>query len=819
MYTQCPECESAFRVTADVLKVAAGMVRCGSCGHAFNSLDFLSEDKPQRRAPALPELQPEPDDAGDAPVSRVPKSISAEQSAALLKTLDQLAGEDIRIEDTGVEWRVLDDDDEAVDEEPADKVSESDILKDPELTNAFFVGDVERYSAEQDAKKGADDMPSDETPTVTDLRETNAEENDTHRETQVDIDANVADVFAGGDTAPTGNESFYGTLDEQPVEPNDIFHPSQTYVDEILHSSETPIDAVLDEPHGETPVDAWPAMDEESVAASNAQPEASRPQEELRFDDNTPLPDDFLDSDNDGPVNGYTALENDEARSDAPAAEEEFQASVTLGDPDEWQQLLNEFDGLLSDAEETDSTDAASDDAFEEVAEQASAEEERTPDEESSEDDDWGELADMQVDEQVDETELASRAADMDAAEDSDLHDDSADDAHSEDEDMPELVAESSDEAADLPDWAADGADEDASAQTPAAAVDELEFDDPEQVTDDTDEESDELAAETAEADDEAVDLSSILDPDDDGLVDEGEQDPVRDDSDLPEVLALGDEEGDEDKPEFVIPPQSEEEQTINMLIDQDLLSIAREDEDGFTSTIVYEESENPLAVSSITMQGENLIEEKILQMETGSHHVRMDEAGETAPEESIVIGAASEALPGNRNRAVGFGIVAAVLALGLVLQAVHQRREQLATDPRLFAVLGPVYETLGMPLTPDWDVSQWTIERTQGATDGSDQLLTILSELRNTSSKPMPYPIITVSLTDRYQETIGSLVVGPDTYLDDQSMTAGMVDPGQLVEAEIPIDAPSPETVGYSINACYREDGTKLRCAMADFR
>ena len=30
----------------------------------------------------------------------------------LLKTLDQLAGEDIRIEDTGVEWRVLDDDEE-----------------------------------------------------------------------------------------------------------------------------------------------------------------------------------------------------------------------------------------------------------------------------------------------------------------------------------------------------------------------------------------------------------------------------------------------------------------------------------------------------------------------------------------------------------------------------------------------------------------------------------------------------------------------------------------------------------------------------------
>ena len=55
---------------------------------------------------ALPELKPEPLISD----GRVTKPISAEQSAALLKTLDDLAGPDIRIEDTGVEWRVLDED-------------------------------------------------------------------------------------------------------------------------------------------------------------------------------------------------------------------------------------------------------------------------------------------------------------------------------------------------------------------------------------------------------------------------------------------------------------------------------------------------------------------------------------------------------------------------------------------------------------------------------------------------------------------------------------------------------------------------------------
>ena len=93
MYTQCPECESAFRVTADVLKQAAGMVRCGNCGSAFNSLDYLSEQKPAQRVPepSIPELKPEPSESrSTGAMSGVPKTISAAQSAALLKTLDQL---------------------------------------------------------------------------------------------------------------------------------------------------------------------------------------------------------------------------------------------------------------------------------------------------------------------------------------------------------------------------------------------------------------------------------------------------------------------------------------------------------------------------------------------------------------------------------------------------------------------------------------------------------------------------------------------------------------------------------------------------------
>ena len=43
MYTQCPDCATVFRVTAEALRIAQGDVRCGVCSTSFNALENLSE--------------------------------------------------------------------------------------------------------------------------------------------------------------------------------------------------------------------------------------------------------------------------------------------------------------------------------------------------------------------------------------------------------------------------------------------------------------------------------------------------------------------------------------------------------------------------------------------------------------------------------------------------------------------------------------------------------------------------------------------------------------------------------------------------------
>ena len=62
MYSQCPDCQTRFRVTAEMLRAARGTVRCGRCGSAFDALERLSDTIP----PPAPLVHPVPLVAAEA---------------------------------------------------------------------------------------------------------------------------------------------------------------------------------------------------------------------------------------------------------------------------------------------------------------------------------------------------------------------------------------------------------------------------------------------------------------------------------------------------------------------------------------------------------------------------------------------------------------------------------------------------------------------------------------------------------------------------------------------------------------------------------
>ena len=89
MYTQCPNCHSYFRVTAEQLRTADGRVRCGVCDTLFDALEHLeealprAEPDPEAAAPP-PQPEPEPREAEEEPVPRRPRQSrrTAEQGAS-----------------------------------------------------------------------------------------------------------------------------------------------------------------------------------------------------------------------------------------------------------------------------------------------------------------------------------------------------------------------------------------------------------------------------------------------------------------------------------------------------------------------------------------------------------------------------------------------------------------------------------------------------------------------------------------------------------------------------------------------------------------
>ena len=103
------------------------------------------------------------------------------------------------------------------------------------------------------------------------------------------------------------------------------------------------------------------------------------------------------------------------------------------------------------------------------------------------------------------------------------------------------------------------------------------------------------------------------------------------------------------------------------------------------------------------------------------------------------------------------------------------------------------------------------------GAPD--EEVLTIFSRIVNASEQPLPYPLVHVALTDRWEEVIGSRVLEPNEYLAGSADPSRPVPAGSNFTAVITIAAPSAEATGFKLNVCYRVAPDQVRCAIEDFK
>jgi hypothetical protein len=132
------------------------------------------------------------------------------------------------------------------------------------------------------------------------------------------------------------------------------------------------------------------------------------------------------------------------------------------------------------------------------------------------------------------------------------------------------------------------------------------------------------------------------------------------------------------------------------------------------------------------------------------------------------------------------------VLALVLLAQLTHHFRQDLARHPRIGPALREVYDRLGLPLSPDWDLRAFELRQwgndSAAATDGR---LSVRASLTNRAGFAQPHPVLRLELEDRFGDSVAVRDFEPGEYLKDPSQATRLMGSGATTEAELLIADP----------------------------
>jgi predicted Zn finger-like uncharacterized protein len=156
---------------------------------------------------------------------------------------------------------------------------------------------------------------------------------------------------------------------------------------------------------------------------------------------------------------------------------------------------------------------------------------------------------------------------------------------------------------------------------------------------------------------------------------------------------------------------------------------------------------------------------------------------------------------------------VAIISALLLTAQVVHHNREWFA-DRRSSGPFGAAVRALyGTALPAPANLSAYQL-RQWGVTGDPDAngTLRLRASIMNTAALLQPYPLLRVTLADRFGKNIGRRDFEPSEYLGKP--TAKLLAPGERVDATLAILDPGKDAEGFEIDVCLRGADRKISCA-----
>jgi predicted Zn finger-like uncharacterized protein len=158
--------------------------------------------------------------------------------------------------------------------------------------------------------------------------------------------------------------------------------------------------------------------------------------------------------------------------------------------------------------------------------------------------------------------------------------------------------------------------------------------------------------------------------------------------------------------------------------------------------------------------------------------------------------------------------LTAAVLfALLLAVQMLHHNREYLVTHGPFAGALRALYAGAGAPVPSSANLSAYQLRQWGVSGDpAADGTLRVRASILNSAAQLEPFPLLRVTLANRFGTSIGARDFEPSEYLGKP--TARFLNPGEQVDATMDILDPGKSAEGFEIDVCLRGADRKISCA-----
>lgn len=154
-----------------------------------------------------------------------------------------------------------------------------------------------------------------------------------------------------------------------------------------------------------------------------------------------------------------------------------------------------------------------------------------------------------------------------------------------------------------------------------------------------------------------------------------------------------------------------------------------------------------------------------------------------------------------------------AALALLLLLQLIHSQRNVLARSETFGPLVAGAYGLFRLEVLAPTDPAAYELRQWGAATDPNESgRLMLRASIVNRASYAQPYPLLRLSLQDRFGGTMQMRDIDPADYLPGAG-APGLLGPGQRADALIRIVDPGTEAVGFEMDVCLPARGG-VRCA-----